>query len=110
MRGERHLALADVQRTHEGRARTRPGRQSIALGRGHGTPLERGAVPARIALIGYQSIHAPAWAAGTFPQGVQSFHRHSRVSGKVESHSKCNAFKKTSAGVWKSRHFLGVWL
>ena len=26
----------------------------------------------------------------------------------VDSHSKCNVSEKTSAGVWKSRHFRGV--
>ena len=28
----------------------------------------------------------------------------------VESRSKCNTLLKASAGVWKSRHFLGMWL
>ncbi len=37
--------------------------------------------------------------------------RHSRESGKVDSHFKCNTwFMNTSAGVWYPRHLRGVWL
>src|SRR5262245_45356083 len=124
----RHLGLYAFDRGRTGPGRSaRRGCPSTARGRGcvlhrsqvplplpaRKTPHEN--APGRVDRDG-QNITRPKgkssiiFTIGICLYGERPLRCRPREGGEVDSHSKCNTSEKVSAGVLKSRHFLGVLL